>query len=66
MGEQAAALDQEAGGVLWWLKRFAAGAASRYRFVEPTAGWAEFWSAQAAATAELLEELAREGTGGLA
>ena len=56
-----ALLDQEPIGVLSWLSRFAARAASRYRILDPAAGWAGFWSGRAAAGAELLAELAREG-----
>ena len=58
-----ALLNQDAGGVLWWLSRFAARAASRYRLLDSAAGEAEFWSARAAASGELLAELARQGPG---
>lgn len=55
-----ALLDQDATAVLWWLSRFAAAAARRYRYLDPTEGWAEFWSGRAARCAELLGELARQ------
>ncbi len=57
-----ALLDQDATAVLWWLSRFAAAAARRYRYLDPTEGWAEFWSGRAAGCAELLGELARQGS----
>ena len=53
-------LDQEAVGVLWWLARFADRQASRYRVLEPAAGWAGFWSDRAKASGVLLDELARQ------
>ncbi len=57
-----ALLNQEAAGVLLWLSRFAARAASRYRFLDPAAGSVDFWSDRAAASGELLAELARQGS----
>ncbi len=57
-----ALLNQDATGVLWWLSGFAAKAANRYRLLDPAAGWAEFWSARARATGELLKELMQQDT----
>ena len=59
-----ALLNQDAGGVLWWLSGFAAKTASRYRLVDLGGDWAGFWSARATASAELLKELSREGSAG--
>jgi TorA maturation chaperone TorD len=56
-----ALLSQEAVGVLWWLSRFAARAASRYKLLDPVAGWADFWSSRATTSGELLADLARQG-----
>ena len=55
-------LDQEAIGVLWWLSRFAERQATRYRILDPAAGWADFWAQRAAASGELLADLARQGS----
>ena len=52
-----ALLGQDADRLLFWLSRFAAAAAGRYRFLDPSEGWADFWSERATATAELLKEL---------
>ena len=52
-----ALLGQDANRVLFWLSRFAAAAASRYRFLDPSEGWADFWSERAADSAGLLKEL---------
>lgn len=57
-----ALLDQDAAGVLWWLARYAAEAARRYRLIDPGREWAAFWSERAAATGDLLRELARQGS----
>jgi hypothetical protein len=57
-----ALLSQDAAGVLWWLSRFAADAASRYRLVDPGGDWCGFWAARATAAAELLRKLARQGS----
>lgn len=57
-----ALLNQDAVGVLWWLSRFATTTARRYGFLDPGAGWVEFWSSRAAGSGELLAELARQGS----
>ncbi len=57
-----ALLNQDAGGVLWWLSSLAAQTASRYRLVDPGGDWAGFWSGRAAASAELLKELSRQAS----
>ena len=56
-------LDQEPAAVLGWLAGFAAAAAHRYRKLAAGGAANGFWAGRAAASGELLQELALEGAG---
>ena len=56
-------LSQDAAGVLGWLARLADETSRRHGELEPGGEWARFWTGRAAASGELLADLARQGSG---